>query len=71
MSDASGRVRGHGSTGKKRGSRPVTAVSSHMVNYPLCLQAERPERMRQSLLGSRPACRARSTDASAYTESGR
>jgi hypothetical protein len=58
MSDASAVVTAEKNS-KKRGIRPVTTVASHMVNYPLGLQAERPERTRQSLLSACPACRAR------------
>jgi len=58
MSDASGAVTADKNS-KKRGIRPVTTVLSHMVNHPLCLQAVRPERTRQSLLSACPACRAR------------
>ena len=43
----------------KRGNRLITTVSSHMVNYPVGLQAVRPERTRQSLLSACPACRSR------------
>lgn len=68
MSDTSGTITAHKNGSRQRGSRPVITVSSHMVNYPAGLQAARPERMRQSLLSACPACRARSVDATTYTE---
>jgi hypothetical protein len=46
-------------TSGKRRNRPMTTVSSHMVNYPVGLQSVRPERTRQSLISACPACRAR------------
>jgi len=68
MSDTSGTITAHKNGSGKRGSRPVITVSSHMVNYPAGLQAARTERTRQSLLSACPACRARSADATTYTE---
>ena len=49
------KVNGNG----KRGIRLTTTVSSHMVNYPVGLQAVRPARTRQSLISAGPACRVR------------
>jgi hypothetical protein len=44
----------------KRVGRLMTTVSSHMVNYPVGLQAQRPEQTRTSLISACAACRARS-----------
>ncbi len=60
MRDLSGTCTAKTTGVKKRGTPLTTTVSSHMVNYPLALQAARIERVRQSLLSACPACRARS-----------
>lgn len=59
MDGLDGKNRAKMNAGGKRCSRPVTTVSSHMVNHPAALQAARSERRRQTLLGASPACRAR------------